>query len=313
VRGPGGLHVHISSPNKGISRVALRWNQKFAETTLFLGDHWERGYGDLQWRHVQPERVMPWYFTAHDPSSGSTIAMGVKTAPSAICFWTADPSGITLSLDQFIKHDYSTWDAFGRWGFEIGAELTLGDWHWQDQTRTHAEVLLNWYTAMREAAGDAYLLGCNTIGHLAAGLFEIQRTGDDTSGRIWERTRKMGINTLAFRMPQHRAFFVADADCAAHTSQTPWEMDQQWLDLVARSGTALFISVNPVGITEEKKAAFGRAVRLALDGGDAVEMDGGIEPLDWLTNTCPERWRLGKQTKTYNWIEPSGAWPYQTV
>ena len=60
------------------------------------------------------------------------------------------------------------------------------------------------------------------MGHLGAGLFEIQRTGDDTSGHVWERTRRMGVNTLAYRLPQHGTFFVIDADCAAHTSQTPW-------------------------------------------------------------------------------------------
>ena len=37
------------------------------------------------------------------------------------------------------------------------------------------------------------------------------RTGDDTSGRIWERTRRMGVNTLAFRLPQHNAFYHIDA------------------------------------------------------------------------------------------------------
>jgi alpha-galactosidase len=231
------------------------------------------------------------------------------TLPDNIATMKQDIARLCSWGYELIKHDFSTWDALGRWGFEMGPELTLGEWHWQDQTLTNAQVLLNWYTAMREAAGDAYLLGCNTIGHLAAGLFEIQRTGDDTSGRTWERTRKMGINTLAFRLPQHQAFFVADADCTAHTAKTPWEMDRQWLELVARSGTALFISVNPIGITAEKKAAFGRAVKLALDGGEPA----GIEPLDWLFNTCPRRWRLGDRTQTFDWIEPSGAWPFQAL
>ena len=41
----------------------------------------------------------------------------------------------------------------------------------------------------------------------------LNRTGDDTSGRIWERTRRMGVNTLAFRLPQHNTFYHIDADC----------------------------------------------------------------------------------------------------
>jgi len=107
------------------------------------------------------------------------------------------PENLTLIHDDvarirswgydLIKHDYSTYDAFGRWGFEMGAELTQGDWHFNDQSLTNAEIILRLYQTLRAGAGDTALLGCNTIGHLGAGLFEIQRTGDDTSGRVWER------------------------------------------------------------------------------------------------------------------------------
>jgi alpha-galactosidase len=136
-------------------------------------------------------------------------------------------------------------------------------------------------------------------------LFEIQRTGDDTSGRVWERTRRMGVNTLAFRLPQHQTFFVSDADCAAHTAQTPWELDRQFLDLVARSGTALFVSADPRTIGPAEKAAFRAAMRTALSGGEP----GGAEPLDWLHTTAPGRWRLGGATVSYDWDEPAGALP----
>ena len=33
-----------------------------------LGDHWERGYGDLAWRGIEPERIMPWYMLVSDGS-----------------------------------------------------------------------------------------------------------------------------------------------------------------------------------------------------------------------------------------------------
>jgi alpha-galactosidase len=42
----------------------------------------------------------------------------------------------------------------------------------------------------------------------------------------------MGINTLAYRLPQNGTFFASDSDCAAHTDQTPWEFDRQYLNLV---------------------------------------------------------------------------------
>jgi alpha-galactosidase len=161
------------------------------------------------------------------------------------------------------------------------------------------------YSTLRNAAGDAILQGCNTIGHIGAGLFEVQRTGDDTSGHVWERTRRMGINTLAFRWPQHRTFFVSDPDCAAHTPQTPWELDRQYLDLVSRSGAALFISVDPRTVTGEQKSAFRKALQVALSGG----APGGSEPLDWLYTTSPTSWRFGRENVTYHWQESGGVNP----
>jgi alpha-galactosidase len=489
--GGGGLSIAVRCPRRPIVRVALRWEARFTQAALYLGDHWERGYGDLQWRHLQPERALPWYFAAHDPSAGATFAAGVKTQAHAICFWTVDAKGLSLWLDlrsggspsipgdrelpaativtvqsepgesplatvrrlcqrmcdkprlapqpvcgnnnwyyaygenfdadqvrrdaallaelagdhanrpycvidagwspggacpggpwtagwpdkfpdmaglaadirragvrpgiwmrptalstvddpkrlragpqpsqekaldltlpdnleliradvarvrswgyDLIKHDFSTWDAFARWGFEMGAELTSGGWHWADRSLTNAEVLLRLYRTLREAAGDAVLIGCNTVGHLGAGLFELQRTGDDTSGRKWERTRRMGVNTLAFRLPQHGTFFAADADCVAHTEHTPWDKDRQWLDVVARSGTALFVSVDPTKASPEVRSAMRDAMQLALSGGCR-----DVEPLDWLTTTCPAHWRFDGQTVRYDWEEDAGAWP----
>ena len=490
--GVSGTSVKVSAPASTLNRVVLRWPTNFPITTLFLGDHWERSYGDLQWRSFQPERVMPWYFAAHDPASGRSFLAGVKTQPSTLCFWTVDAEGTSLWLDfrnggspsrpgdreidaatimsadasrhespfsalrrfcalmspsprlsstpicgnnnwyyaygrnfdanamrrdaaflaeisaghavrpycvidagwtagsgapggpwtkgderifpdmpglaadmkklgvrpgiwirptaltvvddprrlragpardaekpldltmpenlqlirddiarmrtwgfELIKHDFSTYDAFGRWGFEMGAEITDSRWHFADQSLTNAEIIRRLYRTLREGAGDTVLLGCNTLGHLGAGIFEIQRTGDDTSGHAWERTRRMGVNTLAFRLPQNGTFFAGDPDCAAHTAQTPWEMDRQFLDLVAKSGEALFVSVDPRTVTAEQKAAYRSAMLLALSGG----VKGGVEPLDWLHSTSPREWRVGSRRETYRWDEGMGALP----
>jgi alpha-galactosidase len=492
VHTPAGQEIRVACPAGPLSRVVLRWENTFPGDTIFLGDHWERGYGDLQWRFLQPDRIMPWYFAAHQEASGRTFMAGVKTQPAALCFWTVDAAGISLWLDfrngggpsqpgdreilaativslngaeaesplaaltrfcrllcpaprlaaspvcgnnnwyyaygrdfdadamrrdaaflaelaaghknhpycvidagwspgstvpggpwtagdpkrfpdmpglaadmkklgvrpgiwmrptalmkvddskrlrvgpvnagekpldltlpenlelirddvarvrswgyDLIKHDFSTYDVFGRWGFEMGAELTEGDWNFHDPTLTNAEIILRLYKTLRAAAGDALLLGCNTIGHLGAGLFEVQRIGDDTSGHVWERTRRMGVNTLAYRLPQNGTFFTCDADCAAHTGRTPWEFDRQYLDLVARSGTALFISVDPRTIRPEQKNAFRTAMQTALSGG----APGGGEPLDWLHTTAPREWRFGGEKVFYHWEEPAGANP----
>lgn len=487
--------VRIEAPDTPLRRVLLRWPGSFPSSALFLGDHWERAYGDLQWRHLQPERLLPWYFLAHDPVTGATSAAGVETGPSAFCAWTVDAEGVNLWLDlhnggapvllgprtllaatlvsasytapvtpfaaarsfcrvlcpaprlpaapvcgnnnwyyaygenfdasavrrdaallaelagdhpvrpfavidagwtpgsvcpggpwtagdhmrfpdmpglaaefralgvrpgiwtrlsatmrpdetagllrpgscpsaekaldlshpdavalaradtarlrswgyELIKHDFSTFDHFGRWGSAmLDGELCAHDRPLHDPTRTNAEILLAFYRAIREGAGDAVLIGCNTVGHLAAGLVELQRTGDDTSGRSWERTRRMGVNTLAFRLPQHDAFFAADADCCAHTPATPWELDRRFLDLVARSGTPLFVSLDPRSLAPEVKRAVSAALRLALSGGEP----GGLEPLDWLHHTCPSRWRAASGEFSVNWLPPEGASPF---
>ena len=73
----------------------------------------------------------------------------------------------------------------------------------------------------------------------------------------------MGVNTLAFRGPQHRTFFDLDADCAPITPQVPWELASRWLDLVARSGTALFVSPDPQSLNAETRQAIKRAFAVA--------------------------------------------------
>ena len=157
------------------------------------------------------------------------------------------------------------------------------------------------YAAIREAAGDALLIGCNTVGHLGAGPFELQRTGDDTSGRHWERTRKMGINTLAFRMPQHDTFFCADADCVGLRPEIPWETNRQWLDLLSRSGTALFVSAHPDATGPDQREALREAFARAAQPAPAAI------PLDWLETTCPRRWQCGEETHIYDWLPFPGA------
>jgi alpha-galactosidase len=140
------------------------------------------------------------------------------------------------------------------------------------------------------------LLGCNTVGHLAAGLFELQRIGDDTSGRDWTRTRKMGVNTLAFRAAQHGSFFAIDADCVGLTKQIPWNLNRQWLDLLARSGTPLFVSAAPDALGEEQRAAIKQAFAVAAKQGPL------LEPVDWLRNNEPEEWILEGRRVKYDWF-----------
>ncbi len=124
---------------------------------------------------------------------------------------------------ELLKFDFTTYDIMGRWGFDMikkGA-ITSPGWKMYDDSKTNAEIILNLYKTIREAAGDTYIISCNTISHLSAGVFELNRIGDDTSGNEWERTRKMGVNTLAFRGVQNGIFYAADADCVGLTNKVP--------------------------------------------------------------------------------------------
>lgn len=205
---------------------------------------------------------------------------------------------------ELIKHDYSTYDIFGRWGFQMGVELSPGDWHFADRTRTTAEVIVAFYRAIREAAGDAYVLGCNTMGHLSAGIFEASRIGDDTSGREWDRTWKMGVNCLAFRAPQQGTFFGADPDCVAITPDVPWQKTARWLELVAGSGTPLFVSLDPRSSTPEVRAALKKAFEHASRAQPVAE------PLDWMDTTTPSRWRLDGREVDFDWSLGEGMSPF---
>jgi alpha-galactosidase len=488
--GAGVLPVQVASSQQRLLRVRLHWRGALPATYRYLGDTWERSYGDLAWRPLEPERILPWYFLAG--AGASFIACGVKTNPGAFCFWQVDSSGVTLWLDvrnggggvelggrtllaativaadyqgetafqaagkfcrsmaggggismpeplyggnnwyyaygnssaddiradteriasyapsggnrpymvvddgwapyrttgpwtqgnakfpdmpglaadmlrlnvrpglwfrplttrdsvpdswllksefsqtrfareqmrtldptvagaaeqirndvrllcswkyQILKHDFSTYDLLGRWGFQMAAELTDPRWHFADRTRTNAEIVRAFYALLREAAGKTFLLGCNTVGHLACGLFEVQRTGDDTSGNDWSRTRKMGVNTLAFRAPQQGTFFDVDADCVGLTKAIPWSLNRQWLELLARSGTPLFVSAAPDAVGSEQHAALREAFA------QAAKRQPVAEPLDWLETNEPQHWRFGNATANFDWFTDAISLP----
>lgn len=201
---------------------------------------------------------------------------------------------------QLMKHDFSTYDIFGNWGPKMAPFNTEEGWNFHDKTRTSAEIIVDMYTAIREAAGDMLILGCNCVGHLGAGLMHAQRVGDDTSGVKWERTRKMGINTLAFRLPQHNTFFAIDADCVGIMGTIPWELNKQWAHVLGYSSTPLFVSAKPGVLTEEEMAELHDIFVVASKQADVTY------PLDWMETTCPKRWSINGEEVTYDWYEKSG-------
>jgi alpha-galactosidase len=202
---------------------------------------------------------------------------------------------------ELIKHDYTTFDLTGRWGSQMGSALTREGWTFATgAARTTAEVIDELYRTIRSAADSSLVIGCNTVSHLSAGHFEICRVGDDTSGTDWSRTRKMGVNTLAFRGAQHGAFYVADADCVGVTNAVPWSFNRQWLDLLAKSGTMVFVSLAPDALGEEQRRDLTAALALAAVPHPLAE------PLDWQHSVYPAKWRLMDREQTFDWVGADG-------
>ena len=202
---------------------------------------------------------------------------------------------------EIIKHDYSTYDMFERFGFDLnGKVVTSENWSFYDRTKTSAQIVLDFYRLIREEAKDMIVIGCNTFSHFSAGLFELNRIGDDTSGKNWSRTRALGVNTIAFRMCQNDSFYKVDADCVGILEdRIPWKLNKQWLTLLAKSGSPLFVSAQPAALTEEMKRDLKEAFLI-----NAVQ-DNSVEPLDWLYNNIPQKWLIDGEIYEFDFVMDS--------
>ncbi len=481
------ISVLVNSPDLPLNNLQLSWNYQTSYNSTFLGDHWERTYGDVSWKAAGAEKKMPWYFLQNDGKN--TYGFGVKTGAASICFWQLKTNAIQLTLDtcsggagvqlgtrtlpaatiittksigaetafetgkrfckmmcpkpklarqpvygindwyfaygnnstslilehtallvdlatdtnnrpfsvvdagwasyspllpndccwqddfskpnekfkdmgklaadikqlgmrpalwtrplcakhttaknlllpsiegrndpqkpvldpsieenilqikstialykewgfEMVKHDFSTYDILGKWGFQMGDTITPQGWQFNDNTKTTAEIILHLYQAIRIAADSMYLIGCDTLSHLSAGIFEVNRIGDDTSGNDWERTRKMGVNTLAFRSIQHNNFYAADADCVGLTNKVPWNKNKQWMQLLAESGTPLLISAQPDAVGAEQKEFIKKCFT------SAAKKLPVAEPLDWMNTLTPSKWKLNGEVVNFDW------------
>lgn len=110
----------------------------------------------------------------------------------------------------------------------------------------------------------------------------------------------MGMNTLAFTAPMHDRFFAIDADCVPLTDAIDETLGMRWLELVAKSGTPTLLSVPASYLNGERKAIIRDAFRRASQPQPTAR------PLDWHETTCPAVWKLGEETKHFDWTEPCG-------
>ena len=249
----------------------------------YLSDqHYELPFGD-ECRMVHNKGML-------DPSHPDVIEYIIKTT-RMIREW-----GFCL-----IKHDFSTFDMFGDFLRNYTDKITRNGWHFYDTHRTSAEIVKAMYRAVREGAGDdCVIIGCNTIPHFCAGIYELNRTGDDTSGENWELTRKDGVNTLAMRQIHNGTFYMADADCVGITELVPWEMNRKWLDVLARSGSPLFVSCKPGVLNEEQLCELKAAWAV-----NSVQ-ENECRPLDWMENLVPAYWMIDGEMVEYDWYTEYG-------
>jgi len=285
--GDGGFMDDFSKPN-----------DKFKDMTVMAEDIHKLGMQPGLWtrvlcaKHDDPKSLLlpsiPGREDPKQPILDPTIPENIEKIKKTIALY--QQWGYKL-----VKHDYTTYDIMGKWGFQMKNAMTAPGWSFYDKTKTSAEIINDLYAAIRIAAGEMYIIGCNTISHLSAGVFELNRIGDDTSGKDWDRTRKMGVNTLGFRIPQHNNFYATDADCVGLTNDIPWEKNKQWLQLLAESGTPLFVSPKPDALGDVQKAAIKQAYSLAAK----VQPIG--EPLDWKTNPQPSKWLLNGRLVEFDW------------
>ncbi len=480
------IDVYLSSKAEGVSFITFKWNITIDPSLRCLGDAWERGYGDLEWRTLDPSRMMPWYFALSNGSDSClnyerrlTKCFGVGVRPNSFALWSCGKNSVTLTLDlrngcqpvklgdrvlhcatiyyeeyrncsafealtsfcavmckdpilpdhpvygsnnwyyaygnsshreiledtrfvsslchslknkpymviddgwqpnncdapwdsgnerfpnmkalanemkslgvrpgiwirplingtpskryvsdfskecylshthaldpshpevlcyvksvvrqlrdwgyTLIKHDYSTFDIFGKWGFQFMQFPAEGDWHFYDQSKTSAEIVKEFYLTIQNAVPETIVIGCNTFGHLCAGIHQLQRTGDDTSGFEWARTLKMGVNTLAFRLVQNRTFFIADADCAGITPYISWKKNQKWLEILSRSGSCLFVSCKSDTLKDEALTLLEKAY---LFGSEQADI---LIPLDWMEHRTPKRFLINGKECCFEW------------
>ena len=84
-------------------------------------------------------------------------------------------------------------------------------------------------------------------------------------------------------------------DCVGLTTDVSWDKNKQWLQLLAESGTALFISAQPEALGTPQKTAIKQAFA------QAAKVQPLGEPLDWMTNRQPTEWKLNNRMVDFDW------------
>ena len=226
-----------------------------------------------------------------DPSHPYTLEM-VKKDAQTLRSW-----GFEL-----IKHDFSTMDFFGI--DPLSAENCNYNLYFRskspfDKTKTNATIIKNLYKAVQEGVGEADVIGCNAISHLCAGIHSTYRTGNDTSGRSFEWTRRLGVNSM-MRLPLNDTCYRADPDCAAFTESVDASVNLDYLEMCALTGVTTLASVTPEILSESEMKRINEIFLIA----DKDENRYGIQNYDKNANPNAFVSEDGKTKRVYDWDSP---------
>ncbi len=200
---------------------------------------------------------------------------------------------------DLIKHDFTSIDIFAPNIFSDNrGDMNLYGVHhpFFDNTKTTATIVKNLYKAIQKGAGEADVIGCNTISHLTAGIHSIYRVGNDTSGRSFEWTHRFGLNSV-MRLPQNDSFYLVDPDCAAFTDMVDHDLNLDFLEMCALTGMATLASVTPHTLSDKSMKRINEIYKLASLDKSRL----GIVGYDKCVN--PERFASedGSVTRDYDW------------
>nr|MBQ4319072.1 hypothetical protein [Clostridia bacterium] len=178
---------------------------------------------------------------------------------------------------ELLKHDFTTYDTLNT------TPNPDGPWNFYDKSVTNCAMLKKLYRTIQDAAGDAVVIGCNTINHLVAGIHAVQRSGGDTSGRSFEITRLDGVKCMV-RQPQNGKFFAVDPDCAAFTDMVDPQLNLDFLEMAAITGTVTLASVTPGILKPDEMKRIREIYKIASEGGR------GAVPEKWVGVNNPSQY-----------------------
>ena len=206
---------------------------------------------------------------------------------------------------DLIKHDFTTTEIFGRgnistlcWPGKLNPIKCTTMAPMYDKTKTNAQIIRDLYQTMQDGANGTVVIGCNTIGHLVAGIHEAQRVGNDTSGKVYEWTFRNGVHSM-MRMPQNDTFFKLDADCAAFTEKVPVDLNLDFMEAMAIAGTVTFASVTPGLLKEKELQRMSDILKIAAN----IKPEENAIPVDWDRTAAPAEFLYKGDIKAYDWYK----------